>query len=74
MHDPSLSDEERDTKLREAVRTAERSRTELNALFAKADEHRRTRSVPDYLCGNILLLFKIFCFFHYLLISLRTKC
>lgn len=31
----------------------ENQTTELNNLFAKVDDRRRKREVPDYLCGKI---------------------
>ena len=32
---------------------SDKSVAELNSLFAKVDERRQTRDVPDYLCGKI---------------------
>ena len=32
---------------------SDRSVAELNSLFAKVDDRRQKRDVPDYLCGNI---------------------
>ncbi|CAH0564183.1 unnamed protein product [Brassicogethes aeneus] len=40
-------------KIAEIEEKHENYLTELNSLFAKIDERRRKREVPDYLCGKI---------------------
>lgn len=40
-------------KAREIEEKCESSTNELNSLFAKVDDRRRKREVPDYLCGKI---------------------
>ena len=40
--------------------------TELNGIFAKIDDRRRKREVPDYLCGKIsfeILVSEVFSLF-----------
>lgn len=54
----ALLDEERNTevsreKAREIEEKCEMNTNELNCLFAKVDDKRRKREVPDYLCGKI---------------------
>lgn len=48
-----LTDEEQQRKIVEIERQCDNNTSELNALFAKIDERRRKRDVPDYLCGKI---------------------
>ncbi|KAL0278666.1 UNVERIFIED_CONTAM: hypothetical protein PYX00_000420 [Menopon gallinae] len=40
-------------KILECERRCDNNTTELNTLFAKVDERRRKRDVPDFLCGKI---------------------
>lgn len=48
-----LSEEELQNKIMELERQCDNNTSELNALFAKVDDRRRKRDVPDYLCGKI---------------------
>lgn len=48
-----LNEEEMQNKIMELERQCDNSTSELNALFAKVDDRRRKRDVPDYLCGKI---------------------
>ncbi|EEB13325.1 STIP1 homology and u box-containing protein, putative [Pediculus humanus corporis] len=40
-------------KIMECERRCDNNTSELNMLFAKVDERRRKRDVPDFLCGKI---------------------
>lgn len=51
--DDSLDDETLKDKTQEIEQECEDHITELNNIFAKIDERRRKRDVPDYLCGKI---------------------
>ncbi|GLV34628.1 STIP1 homology and U-box containing protein 1 [Carabus blaptoides fortunei] len=47
------NDDNRDEKIREVEVQYDNYMTEINTIFAKIDERRRKREVPDYLCGKI---------------------
>jgi len=47
------TDDEVDYRVQEMERTADDRVAQLNNLFAKVDDHRRKRDVPDYMCGKI---------------------
>ncbi|XP_075231204.1 STIP1 homology and U-box containing protein 1 isoform X3 [Lycorma delicatula] len=40
-------------RIAQEIELMDNNTSELNALFAKIDERRRKRDVPDYLCGKI---------------------
>ncbi|XP_059471836.1 E3 ubiquitin-protein ligase CHIP [Neocloeon triangulifer] len=48
-----LSEEEASEKAMQLENQCDNYLGELNAIFAKIDERRRKREVPDYLCGKI---------------------
>lgn len=52
-----LDENENEDKIKEKVggleEELETRKTELNNIFAKIDDRRRKREVPDYLCGKI---------------------
>lgn len=48
-----LNDDEVQDKIMNLERQCDNNTSELNALFAKVDDRRRKRDVPDYLCGKI---------------------
>ncbi|XP_026279011.1 E3 ubiquitin-protein ligase CHIP [Frankliniella occidentalis] len=48
-----LSETEVQSKVEELERQCENNSSELHSLFAKVDERRRKREVPDHLCGKI---------------------
>lgn len=48
-----LSEDEMQNKIMDLERQCDNNTSELNALFAKVDDRRRKRDVPDYLCGKI---------------------
>ncbi|XP_035914655.1 E3 ubiquitin-protein ligase CHIP [Anopheles maculipalpis] len=51
--DDTINEETLKEKAIEIEREGENHMTELNNLFAKVDDRRRKREVPDYLCGKI---------------------
>ncbi|KAL7040991.1 hypothetical protein ACKWTF_000570 [Chironomus riparius] len=51
--DENLSDDGKKEAANDAEQQCENYSTELNSLFAKIDDRRRKREVPDYLCGKI---------------------
>lgn len=51
--DDNLSDDGKKEAANDAEQQCENYSTELNSLFAKIDDRRRKREVPDYLCGKI---------------------
>ncbi|XP_070500469.1 E3 ubiquitin-protein ligase CHIP [Chironomus tepperi] len=51
--DENLSDDAKKEATNDAEQQCENYSTELNSLFAKIDDRRRKREVPDYLCGKI---------------------
>lgn len=48
-----LSEDDMETHIMELERTCDNNTSELNSLFAKVDDRRRKRDVPDFLCGKI---------------------
>jgi len=48
-----LTSEEAESQILDVERKCDNNVSELNALFAKVDDKRRKRDVPDYLCGKI---------------------
>uniref|UniRef100_A0A1B6DL63 E3 ubiquitin-protein ligase CHIP n=1 Tax=Clastoptera arizonana TaxID=38151 RepID=A0A1B6DL63_9HEMI len=48
-----LNEEDIQNRVIELERLCDENTSELNSLFAKVDEKRRKRDVPDYLCGKI---------------------
>lgn len=52
-----LDENENEEKIKDKVsqlqEELENRKTELNNIFAKVDDRRRKREVPDYLCGKI---------------------
>jgi len=51
--DDALSEDEMKAKGLEVELDCENNMKELNSMFAKIDDKRRKRDVPDYLCGKI---------------------
>lgn len=51
--DETLSEESKKEAASDVEQQCENYGTELNSLFAKIDDRRRKREVPDYLCGKI---------------------
>lgn len=49
----SYNEEQFQEKKLEVERQCENNTSELNSIFAKVDDRRRKRDVPDYLCGKI---------------------
>lgn len=47
------NEEQFQEKKLEVERQCENNTSELNSIFAKVDDRRRKRDVPDYLCGKI---------------------
>ncbi|XP_039269869.2 E3 ubiquitin-protein ligase CHIP-like [Styela clava] len=47
------NDSTSDTDRKNVEKKFEERRTELNNLFAQVDDRRKTREVPDFLCGKI---------------------
>ncbi|RZF40716.1 hypothetical protein LSTR_LSTR008665 [Laodelphax striatellus] len=53
QNNDKLTNEEMHKKIMDIERQCDNNTSELNSLFAKIDERRRKRDVPDYLCGKI---------------------
>ncbi|XP_018575235.1 E3 ubiquitin-protein ligase CHIP isoform X1 [Anoplophora glabripennis] len=51
--DDDTDTETKNNKVQEIEEKCDTYLTELNQLFAKVDDRRRKREVPDYLCGKI---------------------
>lgn len=51
--DDTMNEEVLKEKTLEIKNECENHTTELNSIFAKVDDRRRRREVPDYLCGKI---------------------
>ncbi|XP_077288834.1 STIP1 homology and U-box containing protein 1 [Arctopsyche grandis] len=51
--DNNINEEELQKKLQEVEEQSNNYMSELNNLFAKIDDRRRKRDVPDFLCGKI---------------------
>lgn len=51
--DESLNEEAVEEQSSSIVQECENNITELNNMFAKIDDNRRKRDVPDFLCGKI---------------------
>lgn len=47
------TDDQTQEKIMELEQNCDNNTSELNAIFAKVDDRRRKRDVPDYLCGKI---------------------
>jgi len=53
LREESESYDEASGEIAKLEEQSDKSVAELNSLFAKVDERRQTRDVPDYLCGKI---------------------
>ncbi|KAK7791511.1 hypothetical protein R5R35_010891 [Gryllus longicercus] len=53
LREESGGDELTQEKIMELEQQCDNNTSELNSIFAKVDDRRRKRDVPDYLCGKI---------------------
>ncbi|XP_021920703.1 E3 ubiquitin-protein ligase CHIP [Zootermopsis nevadensis] len=58
-YENSANEDQIQDKITEVEQQSENITSELNSIFAKVDDRRRKRDVPDYLCGKIS--FEILC-------------
>jgi STIP1 family protein 1 len=49
----NLNEDEKENEIMKAEQQSANYTTELNNIFAKVDDRRKKREVPDYLCGKI---------------------